>query len=320
MTQISKTIYFSYHLAFSIAYSYQIVSTVFISCQSTGFGGAIFTDNKLLNCTVFLCSFDHCSTTGSNGHGGAITFQQSQKVIISSSCFKDCIAYRCPGVFIYGLASGSSQYCLEAHANMTSEYNPSSTSACSAYYSNSLLFYYNNNVTRSISYELSSGVLFGASTCNLCGRFITFIHCQGAALIGHRQAISGITNTIEYANFISGYVMSTGGLVEMGAFECTVKLYSAIFYNCTFPKAVKQLSSVGTVEFFNCVFDQSQAGSQFSFASTINCIFSNNPTFIMHAILSTKICWEDNQYIKDPYTQIIPFNMFYRYVFFQLFF
>jgi len=315
MSQVSKTLLYGYRMVLTMAYSFQIISTVFISSQSNGFGGAISTNNPLLNCTILYCSFDSCITTASNGHGGGVAVEQSYKAIISNSCFRNCRGYRCPGVLIWGISDSPSHYCMESHNNLTSENNPDISGCGSAYYSLGLLFYCNNNVTKSTTNEISAGFYIGANTNSVCGRFNTVSLCHGMGLIGHAIYNNGIRNTIEYINFISGYVSPSGGLVDLHVFSNTIVLANSAFSNCTFTNAVIRRVS-GSVEFINCTFDSGNSGSSFLYASTVNCVFSSNPTLNIHKILETRICWDDNLQIIPPFTKVIPFyNHIHLYIF-----
>lgn len=316
MTQVSKTLLYGHRMAFTIAYSFQIISTVFVSCQSDSHGGAVYLNNQLLNCTIMFCSFDSCITTASNGHGGGIAVQQSFKTVISYSCFMKCRGYRCPGALIWGISNAPNQYCMEAHNNMTSECNPDTSGGGSSYYSLGLLFYYNNNVTKSITNDISAGFYFGVNSNSICGRYITVSLSQGPGLFGHAIYNNGIRNIIEYANFISSYVSPTGGLVHLHIMSNTVVLKNSAFSNCSFANAVKRRDSTGTVEFVDCSFDSNSAGSSFIHASTINCVFSSNPTLNIHKVLETNICWVDNMQLNPPYTKIV---VFYRHIFLTIF-
>jgi len=301
--QYARTLINNYRMSISVGYFYQIVGTIFFGCCSDQHGGSIYLNHISINCTVFHCSFVACCCTGSTSNGGGIAVEKSNDFVISSSCFTCCKAYRCPGFIIWGHKGYITQV-INSDCNMSSEYNPDLIGAGSVICSFNRVKYFCNNVSHSFTNDVNAGIIFGAETESICCQFVTLSHCIGNGVIGNSVFTPNIRNTIANLNFISCIVTNGYGIIFI-TWTNTVIFEEVVFSNCSFQKIVSG-STTGSVEFRNCHFESNNSGASFSNAITIGCSFGD-PTLNHHYFLNTKSCHTASSYLKDSFTNYLPY-------------
>jgi len=281
--------------------AFQIVSTIFMSCTSVTHGGAIFLNNSLSNITLYFCSFDKCSATGNGVHGGGICVYQSRKVLFHSTCFRDCIAYRCPGFILWE----NSYTTVYSRINLTSENNPYVTGAGSAYYAADDSLYSENNVSNSNTNDVSAGMFFGIMKNIVVARYFTICRASGNnGFVGF--AVRGINsiNTIEYANYISCHSNDA-------AFFCSTSNFlivqNTIFSNCTFLRFVYVRPSITSyVTLLKCILDDIDQNVITSLCTLNDCSYTSQAILIPHKLFNTFLCWNDNEIVINTIANLSP--------------
>jgi len=298
--------------------AFQIVGTIFSYCRVGSNGGAIFFDNSQSNLTILFTGFDHCGLNGI-GVGGAFYLSSIFQFLCRVVCFQNCSADHCASYVMLGYQNDKF---WRSNMNFTSECSPFYARSASTFYARTNSLFYNNNISRSKTDTLSSGINFGNQENGEIVRFLNLCESQGPGFMRFHSYLT--TQTIlglSYCNFINNVVNSSWSWFRP-ATNHKILIKNSVFYNCPSTRMIlSSETSMLTIDFADCSFSNIYNSVHFSNCITNNCFFSiEAPTNDLELIVYGE-CWGDgtqivtnNFNILNPKYFYIPSNIFIFFV------